>query len=729
MSRPWIAIAISFLVGAALGAVALVGALGAALVRRRPGLALLGLTLAAGGAARVAEERWVDAAPAAIVLPADGAVVDVRQRGDRLRVEVALDSTPDHRVEAWLDRRPRGLARGARVRITGRLVGLPPADNPGGFDAAADGRRRRVRWRLRGELALRQPASAIPLAIARSRDQARAALARSAHPHGAGVLTGLLLGDRQAVPDDARRGLERAGLGHLLAVSGLHVGGLGALLALLVARIGRRLRWRRIEWIILAVAAPFTLAFVTLAGFPLSACRAAVMIGLYLLGRAVGRPPDPLNLLGLAALWAVATRPSVALTPAFQLSFGAVGGLILLCPRGRSRWIDAATVALVAAIVTAPLQAAWFGTWAPIAAWANLALLPFALLLVPFGLIALLLAPITMVPLDLAAMGAELLGDFAGEIGALGGLCHVGTHGAWWLALGTVALVAWRTRWWRFSGGLAALCVLGAIVARPPDGVAEVIAIGQGDAILIRDGGEAILVDTGPPESAHRLMGALRRAGVERLTAVFISHGHPDHDGALGPLLADFTVDAVYTNGRPRAGRAWQQVAATLARRGVRVQVARADKVRLGDLAIEVRPALADPQASENDASVVLAVHGPALGLLLTGDLEAAGEAALVADPPRFATPLVLKAPHHGSKTSSSDALLDTLTPQAAVFTVGRRNRFNFPHRRVLARYAAREIPTRRTDRAGWMRIDLTTGRLTSLRGAPLDLSAKESAQ
>ncbi|MEZ4464175.1 MAG: ComEC/Rec2 family competence protein [bacterium] len=623
MSRPGLALALAFFLGS-LGALAgvLAGALAslAALAARRPGLALAGVAVAAGGAAALAESRFIAEAPAALARPVDGRVRHVEQRGATLYAVVAPDEAPAWGVRVALHHRPPGLAAGARVRLLGPLLPLDPADNPGGFDAEAWAARRQVRWRSREPIALLAPASAAAIVLQDGRDAARRHLDAVPRAYGAAVLRGLLLGDRAAVPAEALRGFNASGTAHLLAVSGLHVGGLAWVLALGVRHLGHRRRWRRVDALSAAVALPAVTLFVFLAQAPLSAVRAGVMVGLYALGRALGRPPNPLNLLGFAALLALLDAPSVAAEPGFQLSFGAVAALLTLATRQTTWWRSLLQVSVIAWLATAPIQAAHFGTFSPVAPLANVLLVPFAsLVLVPLGLLGLALAPLTLAPLTFTAALAEALAALAEGFGQWPGLWVVGAHGAAWLA---VPLVLWiGRRRLRLALPAAAACVAAGFALRPPDATVDFVAVGQGDAMIVRGGGQVLLVDTGPPTGADALLAYLRHEGIGRVDRVIISHGHPDHDGGLEALAAEIPIGEVWTHGRALPTDRWRRIRAALGPTPVRR--APLGHTPLGPLAVEVLLTSPPADLEENDASVALRVVGPAGSVLLTGDLEA----------------------------------------------------------------------------------------------------------
>lgn len=699
MQHPWLVLALSFWAGTLLGAAGpLAGAalLGAALLARSRWLAVALVAVGAGSLAAAAEVAWEAAAPAqAPAAPFAGTVEDVHLAGDRIRVTVAPDPAPRWRVEVWQDARPPGLAPGARVLIHALPKPPRPPDNPGQLDAEAHAARRHVRWRARGPVRLLAPAPAPAEALVGVREAARARLDASSRPEGAAVLRGLLLGDRASVPAYARAALEASGTAHLMAVSGLHVGGLALAVGGVASWLARRLAASRPHRWAAAVALPLSLSFVALAQFPVSACRAGLMVGLFLVGRLIDRPSAGPNLLGFAALAVLATRPGAAAEPGFQLSFGAVAALLTW----GGRWSGlrgALVVAVVAALATAPVQAWHFGTFAPLAPAANLVLTPFAALaLVPAGALALVLAAVTPLPLDWVAAGTELLVAGAEGFAELGGGAWVvGAHLAPALAAPLAVLLHRR------FGVLGAAGLIGwTLWLRPPDAVVDFVAVGQGDAVLLRGGGRAALVDTGPAPEARALLAYLRHEGVDRLDFVLLSHNHPDHDGGLAAVLAAVPVGEVLYNGRPTPPR-WAPVWRRSQPRAVT-----SEQRTLGPLRLTI-DALAPPaSAAENDASLVVRVEGPGGSILLTGDLEAAGEARLVAA--GVAPVSVLKAPHHGSRTSSGDPLLDSARPGAVVFTVGHENRYDFPHGDVAARYAARGATDWRTDRDGRVRVVL----------------------
>jgi len=713
MSRLWIGAAGAVLGGGLAGScgaywLAAVGVLASLFSTRRWDQRLLWVAcVLLGAGAGAAESAWLTVRPPPPTSPFEGEVRGILQRGGEYVAVVAPDACPSHGVAVTLAVRPAGLAPGARVRMYGSIEPLRSAQNPGGFDPRAHGLPGRVAWRGRGDLWLVRPARPFDALAVEMQDEARRRLAALERPFGARVLAGVLLGDRRAVPDETRVALQATGAAHLMAVSGLHVGGLAMLVFALVARLARGLGAVRPWRLGAAMALPPTGLFVVLAGAPASAVRAGLMVTIYLLGVLLGRRCRALDALALAAVLLTLGGPSTAAGVGFQLSFVAVAALLVFTAGHRGVTALALT-ALVASLATAPIQAWHFGTVAPLGPVANLILAPFAaLVVVPLGLFGLLCAPATEMPLTAAAAAAEFLSTTAETMA--GWTAGPWVVGAWTAPLWALPLVVYwavsRRRWWTASllagalGGLAlSLCPHGAVV--------DFVSVGQGDAIVLRSGGRVALVDAGPQRSAFALGNYLRREGVARLDWVLITHGHPDHFRGLLALAQTVDIGTVWFNGYPRPGAEWRRLRAALERRGIPVVAAPAGRHRLGAFALTIFEPLWGRAVSENDASIAVRVEGPEGTLLLTGDLEAAGEAALLAA--GLAPVDVLKAPHHGSRTSSGPALLRATCPRATVFSAGHQSRYGLPHPEVVARYARWGVAAWRTDQDGRVRVRLS---------------------
>jgi competence protein ComEC len=234
--------------------------------------------------------------------------------------------------------------------------------------------------------------------------------------------------------------------------------------------------------------------------------------------------------------------------------------------------------------------------------------------------------------------------------------------------------------------------------------------VGQGDAtVIMLPGGRAILVDAGglattasPDQSddagggfdvgARIVAPALRALGVTRLEALVVTHGDPDHIGGAPAILRLFQPAVVWEGVPvpPHAGLALLAKAAD----GLRIHwrtVQTGDVERIGDVRLRVlHPPLPDweRQRVRNEDSIVIDVRIGDVSVLLPGDVGKEGEAALLpsVSPARIT---IIKAPHHGSATSSTPALLAALRPAAVVFSAGRNNRFGHPAPRVVARYSA----------------------------------------
>ncbi len=236
--------------------------------------------------------------------------------------------------------------------------------------------------------------------------------------------------------------------------------------------------------------------------------------------------------------------------------------------------------------------------------------------------------------------------------------------------------------------------------------------VGQGDGALVDlPNGELLLVDAGggrPDPGARALVPLLRARRRSVVDLAVLTHPHPDHYGGLRALRESMPVGELWDSGQAEAESPHGPVARLLrsARRTAgRVRLAEAvchRPRRYGGAELEVLwpcPGY-DPGYDPNDNSIVLRLSYGERRFLFTGDIEELAEHALVERGEDLSADW-LKVPHHGSRTSSTDAFLDAVRPRLAAVSCGRRNRFGHPHPEVTARYDARGIPLFRTDREG----------------------------
>jgi competence protein ComEC len=360
-----------------------------------------------------------------------------------------------------------------------------------------------------------------------------------------------------------------------------------------------------------------------------------------------------------------------------------------------------------------PVVLAWFQEVSLIGPIAN----AFAVPVVSLAVVPLSLAGAVLpwdVPLEVAAWLLQHLHDALGWLASLSWATYVQAApsavavtfamlGAAWLLMpaGTPS---------RWLGALALLPLLLGRPAGPAHGEAWVtlLDVGQGLAAVVRTERETLLFDSGPAWSADADAGSrtvvpyLRGEGIRRLSAMVISHDDRDHTGGAASILRAVPVDLVLTP-LPRAHRALsgaRRVMGCVAGQtwdwsGVRFEMLHPlekDSVR--------------PPARDNARSCVLRVTAGTGSVLLTADVERAGESAMVAAGEDLHAD-ILVAPHHGSKTSSSEPFIDAVSPREVWFPVGYRNRFGHPHEDVVSRYRSRGVGLRRTDDAGALTVRL----------------------
>jgi competence protein ComEC len=551
------------------------------------------------------------------------------------------------------------------------------------------------------------------------------------------LVSALLLARAEGLDAEMREVYARSGIAHMLAISGYHVGIIAALILALLRGCGRTPGQ---AWIGAALVAT---AYVGFIGFPDAALRAALMVTLVALSRARTRPPARWGALGAALLILVAADPRRVASPGFQLSFAGVAGLVAWCGtltaalqrrcvRALGRRLPQELAlglgsGVAATLATLPIVAWHFervslvgipATIAatPLVAWALVgSILSLALDFVSHGAAVFLAGGVvwTLAWMDAGAKFAAGLpwasiwttkpSVLAGSLGVLLAM-HVAGH----------PRVHARARRLLLAGYVVtSLAAWPLLVAWQGRGSIEVLMIdvGQGDAIGLRGpGGRWILVDTGPPTEAggaddpgaHPVVRALARRGVGRLEALVLTHPHLDHIGGAEAVLRSFDVGAVYDPGLPAGSPEYLEVLELAESKGTPWRAARAgDRLELGGLVIDVLSPPADAGQAEdaNVTSVVLRTSFGALDVLLTGDAYADVERRVSLEVPSGLE--ILKVGHHGSDTSTDSLLLARASPEVALVSAGRFNRYGHPDPEIVARLEAVGAWVWRTDRHG----------------------------
>jgi competence protein ComEC len=577
------------------------------------------------------------------------------------------------------------------------------------------------------------------------RARAEAALARGMPAREAALARGFVLGEDEGIGEETVEDFRRAGLSHLLAVSGQNVALLALLAMPLLAVFGLPLR-TRLVWILGAIV-----VYVPLAGAGPSIVRAGVMGGLTVLATLLGRRASRLYALAVAAALTLAIDPRIGADVGWQLSFAAVLGIVLVGSSlrraieariGRRGWrrafAEGAAMTIAATLATAPLIAFHFEALSTMTLVANLLALPAVAPAMWLGMLAAGIGQVPGLPVaPLNALAAPLLA-YVAQVAIwcgrpswayvhlrLGGAGLVATY----LVLGAMALglrcnvllphrgqKALQRRSARRSGAPAALAATaialawiglgsGASRAAPSAGLRiEVLDVGQGDAILLQPAqAPAVLVDGGPP--GDDLASKLDAAGVDRLGLAVLTHEQSDHSGGIEELLGRLPVAHL---AYARAGRRLLGVARAAG--AVPERLAAGDALRAGRLRLEAlwppRALLDSPLggADPNAQAVVLLVRWRGFSMLLAADAEAESV------PIQSGSVDVLKVAHHGSDDRGLDALLDRTQPKLAVISVGSGNPYGHPSAETLATLASHRVPTLRTDFDGTVEIGVRGG-------------------
>ena len=530
----------------------------------------------------------------------------------------------------------------------------------------------------------------------------------------AGILVALVVGDQRAIQGDLWTTFNRTGTTHLMSISGLHVTMVAALFGLLAGSV-----WRRIPALALrlpaqraALLAGCLAAFfyVLLAGFAVPAQRTLYMLLVAALAMGSGRVVAPSRTLSLALLVVLLIDPWAVLAAGFWLSFGAVGALLYVGSAvvgesggWRQRIRSWGVVQWAATLASLPVLLLVFQQFSLVSPLANALAIPVVSFVVTP--LALLAAVIPWWPI--AALAHAVLGWL---------MVFLEWCATWpvWLApapplwaavvagLGVAICLLPRGMPGRLLGVALLLPAIFWPVARPAAGEAwvTVLDVGQGLAVVVRTRDHTLIYDPGPLYSAESDAGQrvvvpyLRSLGIDAVDVLMVTHRDSDHAGGMASVQSALAVGKVLSSlgdgaGEPcRNGQNWDW-------NGVRLTV--------------LHPAAEDyaEQRKSNNLSCVLRIEAGGKRMLLTSDIEARDEAAMLQRDPAALAADVLLVPHHGSRTSSTPAFIAAVGAQHAVIPVGYRNRFGHPKAEVLERYEAAGMNLWRTDRDGALRVAL----------------------
>lgn len=639
---------------------------------------------------------------------------------DRCLAETGGGSYPAGKVMVYLDSgyldsgypgEPEFRAAiGSRVSCFGKLEEFGESRNPGEFNYRTYYLGLKIRYRLDGEGLEPAGAGRNPYgdAVYRLRCRLVCLLDRLCGPEDAGIFQAALLGEKGNLDPEVRKLYQKNGIAHLLAISGLHISLIGAGVYRLLRRCGLGHSAAGI------FSAVWIVSYGMMTGGTPSVVRAVIMLLAMMAAESVGRTYDLLSAAALAALLLLWDSPWLLFSGGVQLSFGAVFAIGL-----PGRWLlkhlkcanplsEALVMGIAIQWVTYPVIRYHYFEYPIYSILLNLLVVPLMTYVVCSGAAGLLLGSFSEAAGRIALGGGHYILRFYEWIcrnaeGLPGSSLILGRPELWQIGLyfGCMALfapMAYRRREKR--GRFISLLAVGGVISIlmlhriPPAGLTVIFAdVGQGDGIVMEYRDLVILVDGG--SSSNKRLGEasyeplLKSRGIRKVDYAFITHGDMDHISAVRYLLEEDTgirVENLMLPAHREGDENCVKLESLALKRGGKVcSVRRGDRLGYGELEVScLYPGDGDLPSDINEESLVLKVRLGTFTMLLTGDMSGDGEKKLLA----YGTgPVkVLKAAHHGSRFSNTEAFLERLKPEWTVISYGEGNRYGHPHQEVLER-------------------------------------------
>lgn len=552
-------------------------------------------------------------------------------------------------------------------------------------------------------------------------------------------LEAILLGERGRLDNITREQLLHAGVFHLLAISGAHIGIIALFSLLLLKRFKLRPRSRYI------VTGLLLLVFLVLSGFKISAERAVWMALLIFLAKILYLEIDTLNIISFCGFILLVRNPAAFLDAGFILTFALTAAIVVgrrifmplldkseKLPQSIKEILSANASAFLAAL---PLSLYFFKRYSFAGFFAGLLLLPVTAAVTGAGILLIPLAPLSQTLSRYLLFFVDILLEMFFFIvsrmtGGWGSLTIYRAAPPMLLVvfilfifyLLSIKITPRR----KILLGIILLITLVGISTniyhyKPSQLEVYFLDVGQGDAqVIVFPGGDALLLDGGGSYYSDFQVGRniilpfilQKRINIKYMA---VSHFHPDHCKGIRELLPLLKPAELWVSARAPGDRFYENIIQTAAKEKIKIKnIQQGYVTEIQGCRVQcLHPAsFVQSRKPRNNHSMVLKVTGPYHSFLFPGDIEKEVEQELVSKYPGQLASHVLKVPHHGSRTSSSRGFLRAVNPDAAVFSYAQDNRFNFPHPGVIENYRLLKINHLSTARSGGIRFLSLPGKL-----------------
>jgi len=558
-----------------------------------------------------------------------------------------------------------------------------------------------------------------------------------------GLMAGLILGDKSEINPEIRVSFSDAGVIHILAVSGLHVGYVLMILMIITSFFGIPWGWNKIP-IILGL-----IAYMFITGLRPSVMRASFMAIIFVVSVVFNRKANLWNIISFVGLCILIVQPLYLMDLGFQLSFSAVLSIVfflnitnLILPRYlqisnmdssllKSIWA-LFLVSFGAQIGTLPLTAAYFGKIPILSIFTNILIVPLVGILVALGFILLLVSGVPVIAQTFANsiwLIAELIQNITQFVASLPISIMYTSKLNWtdfvgyFLIIGFILFYIYKKRFSIIICGflfLVSIIVWKWALFNPKLNIIF-LDVGQGDAAIVKfPNQKTMLIDAGQKFKTKDygkkvVIPVSKYLGIKSFDWVVMSHPHNDHIGGIISVIEDMKVDTLFDTFGGYESWTYQKIIEDAIENKIfykklnKGQIFYPDKnISFSVFAPDSSTALSETNI--NNRSIVFKLEYNLVSILFTGDLEMEGESKLIPFGDELKSD-ILKVGHHGSITSSTNGFLTLVNPELAVISVGRKNKFNHPSPVVIDRMEKLNISYHRTDvdKALWIEIDGNT--------------------